>query len=111
MAIGILCRATKWANLSVGGTYAALAVLLIAQRNSIISDGITVNAQIREHITPLAKTIPISVPIFKRMKHNINNPTTVVNADESIDGAAFLMALFAAKTDVSLSVFSCCSCL
>ena len=78
-------------------------------RKSIISDGIAVKVQMSEQTTPLASTTPMSVPIFSRMKHSINRPTTVVSAEERIDGAAFLIARFAASTAVFRSVCSSCS--
>ena len=86
-----------------------MAVLLITRRKSNISDGITVNVQINEQTTPLANTIPISAPIFRRMKQSISSPTTVVKAEDKMDGAALRMALLAATIAIRLSVRSSCS--
>ena len=109
MAIGSLCREMNCAIPSVGGTYAFFAVALITRRKSSISAGMAVKVQISEQTTPLASTIPMSAPIFRRMKQSISSPTTVVNADERMEGAALRIALLAAMTAVRRSVCSSCS--
>ena len=79
------------------------------RRKRSMSDGMTVKVQTSEHTTPFAKTIPISAPIFKRMKQSMSSPTTVVSAEESIEDDDALIALFTAMPAVIRSVCSFCS--
>ena len=91
-------------RLGARGFFIVLRTTLSAHR---ISPGSTVNTHSRLNSTPLASTMPRSMPILKRMNTSISRPTIVVTELPVIEPKAAVSARVMALSRSSPLASSC----
>ncbi len=106
MESGTLYLVAKRLSLSVGSTKVFFPVFITPLWKSMSRVGSRVKVQKRLHTTPLARTMPISIPIFSLINTSIRRPTTVVSAELRMEGTALLTATLTAITEVRIGFFS-----
>ena len=84
-------------------------VLSISLSPTISKAGNKVRTQTKPHRTPLAITIPISVPSVKSIVHNARKPANVVRDEPRTDWNVATIALAIASVFgiFGLSIFAC----